>query len=81
MAMQSLTDFSLFLKQQIRAQEQVTDYLWKLEALIAVVMTDDNFYDLSKNILHNYFSTIDYLIMQTAKVNQTSLDALLQQER
>jgi len=81
MAIRSVDDFSTFINQQIRAQKRVEACLWKLEALITVAVMTGNFYDLSKSILHNYFSIADELIQEAAKINQASLDNLLDQDR
>ena len=80
MADNRVSDFSSFINQQIRAQEQVETCLWKLEALIAVALTTDDFYDLTDIILHNYFSIAGDLIETAAKANQISLDELLRQD-
>jgi len=81
MAIISIFDFWTFINQQIETQEQVETCLWKLEALITVVLTTNNFYDLSEWTLHNYFSVVGDLIEEAVKVNQMSLNDLLQQGR
>lgn len=81
MATMSVSDFSTFRNQQIKAQERVEACLWRLEALMAVALTTDGFYNLSDNILHNYFSVADDLIGEAVKINQASLDDLLKEER
>lgn len=77
MAMSSVSDFSIFINQQIRVQERIEAYLWRLEALMAVVTMND-FYDLPKHVLHNYFSIADDLIGEAAKANQASINELLE---
>ena len=80
MAISSVSDFSLFINHQIKAQEQIDACLWRLEALIAVVWMADNFYHLPKSILHNYFSIAGDLIEEAAKANQMNLNELLKQK-
>jgi hypothetical protein len=80
MAIFSLADFSSFINHQIKAQEQMGFYLWRLEALIAVAIMAGDFYDLPKNILHNYLSMASDLIEEAVKTNQLSLSELLKQE-
>ncbi len=80
MAVISVTDFSSFINCQTEAQEKIESYLWQLEALLAVAMIDD-FYNLPKNILHNYFSIADDLVEEAIKVNQMSINELLSQDR
>lgn len=77
MAITSVADFSLFINQQIKAQERVDASLVRLGALIAVTVMSDNFYNLSENTLHNYFSIADDLIEEAMKNNQASLSGLL----
>lgn len=77
MAMFSVTDFSFIINHQIKQQEQVEFCLERLEALMAVVTMTDNIYDLSRRILHTYFSVVSDLIDDAAKANQISLNELL----
>ena len=76
MAIISVSDFSSFINQQIQAQEQIKACLWRLKALITVTVMMNNFYELSRVILHNYFSIATDLIEEAAKANQTSLNEL-----
>lgn len=68
-----LNEVSPLINQQIAFQEKVQTCLCKLEALIAVVVLTDNFYDLPKIYLHNYFSVIGDLIEESMEANQQSL--------
>jgi hypothetical protein len=77
MAILSVSDFSLFINQQIKAQERIEVCLWRLEALIAVALMTDGFYNLSQSFLHNYFSVVGDLIQEAAKANQASFNELL----
>lgn len=81
MAIISVSNFSSFINQQIKAQEQIGVCLWRLEALIAVAVMTNDFYSLSESILHNYFTVVGALIEEAAKANQVSLNDLLKQER
>jgi hypothetical protein len=81
MAMISVSDFSSFINQQIKAQEQIGACLWRLEALIAVAVMTNDFYDLSESILHNYFLVAGDLIEEATKANQMSINKLLKQDR
>lgn len=81
MAIISVADFSTFINQQIKAQEQIEACLWRLEALMTVALMTDDFYDLSANVLHNYFSLAGDLIEEATKANQMSLGELLRQDR
>jgi adenosine deaminase len=80
MANHSVPDFSSFINQQIQTQEKIESYLWRLEALIAVATTTDDFYDLSEKILHNYFSMASDLIEEATRANQLSLNELLKKQ-
>jgi hypothetical protein len=81
MAMTSVSDFSLFINEQIKIQEQISTYLRGLEALISVAVMMSNFYDLPERILHNYFSIADGLIEEATKANQASIRELFEQAR
>lgn len=81
MAKPSVTQFSSFINQQIQSQEQIEECLGKLEALIAVAVMTDGFYDLPKVVLHTYFSIAGDLIEVAMKANQASLGDLLKQEK
>ncbi len=77
MADYSVAYFSSFINQQIKSQEQIESYLWKLEALITVATMADGFFDLPEDILRNYFSVGTNLIEKAKKVNQESLHRLI----
>lgn len=77
MAAISVTDFSLFINQQIQAQERAESYLWQLEALVTVATMTHGFYDLPEKTLHNYFLTAGNLVDEVSKANQISLNDLL----
>jgi hypothetical protein len=77
MARMSVSDFQLFLNNQVKVQEKIETCLWRLEALMAVATMTESFYELPENILHNYFSLASDLIEEAAKANQTSLYQLL----
>jgi hypothetical protein len=77
MADNSVAYFSSFINQQIRSQEKIESYLWKLEALMTVATMADGFCDLPEDILRNYFSIATDLIEKAGKTNQESIDQLL----
>lgn len=80
MAISSVSDFS-FINQQIKVHQQIEVYLGGLEALMTITVMANNFYDLPKSILHNYFSIACDLLDKVAKENQLRLNELLKQER
>lgn len=80
MADYSVSDFSSFIHQQIRSQEQVESYLWRLEALMTVATMTEGFCDLSENILQHYFSIAADLIEKAGEANQKSISRLLMEK-
>ncbi len=64
MANASLADLVLFRNQQIQINEQMATCLWNIEALMSVVLTTNNFFDLTKSTMHHYFSVIADFINQ-----------------
>jgi len=81
MASHSLADFVHFINQQIEIQRQMEVHLWSLDALLTVCLVTSNFYDISENSLHHYFSVVSDLIQDTLRMNQTSLSHLMTQPR
>ena len=80
MAIPSVSDFSSFINHQTKTQEKIEASLWKLEALVAVAVMADGFYDLSEATLRNYFSVASDLIEKATEANQSSLRELMQCE-
>jgi hypothetical protein len=74
----SLADFVLFLNQQIDVHRQLEVRLWGLDALLTVCLAV-NLYDISKDILHSYFSVVSDLIQDLITINQTNLNDLTMQ--
>lgn len=68
-----LNEVSPLINQQIAFLEKVQICLFKLEALIAVAVSTDDFYDLPDVYLHNYFSVVGDLIEEAMEINQQSL--------
>lgn len=77
MAISSVADFSSFINRQIDVQEEIESCLWQIEALIAIAVMTEGFYEFPENILQNYFSVARDLIEVISKANQTSLSELL----
>ena len=75
MAIHSVNEATSLINRQMAFQEKIEMCLWKLEALIAAVLSGD-FYKLSDFILHNYFSVASDLVEQAARANQESLSNL-----
>lgn len=76
MATSSVSDFSIFINQQIKIQEQIEATLVKLDALITIAVTANNFYEVPKTILHSYLLAVGDLIDEVSKVNQGNLNIL-----
>ncbi len=76
-----LTDSSSFINQQIQTQEKIEACLWKLEALMTIAVSADDFYDCPESILHNYFSIAGDLIAEAMITNQLSLKALFKHSK
>ena len=68
-----LNEISPLINQQIAFLEKVQICLFKLEALIAVAVSTNDFYDLPDVYLHNYFSVVGDLIEEAVEINQQSL--------
>lgn len=77
MAESRVSDFSLFINHQIEIQERIEAYVGRLEALIAIAVTAEGFYELSENTLCNYFAAAGDLIKAISEANQLSLSELL----
>ncbi len=75
-----VSDFSPFIHKQIKSQEQVESYLWRLEALMTIATMTDGFCDLPENILQHYFSIAADLIEKAGEANQASIRALLMEK-
>jgi hypothetical protein len=78
MANISVADFSSFINKQILIQEQLETFLWELEALISAAVIADGFYEVPEKILRNYFFVAGNLIAEAMKVNELSLNELMQ---
>ena len=76
MADHSVTQINSLINQQVEIQEQIGIFLWKLEALIEVVVVLERFYDLPDSTLHNYFLVVSDLIDELLSANQISKDVL-----
>ncbi len=77
MAANSVADFAAFINHQIEIQEQIEMCLQRLRALMEVILIVENFHEISKQTLDNYFSLASDLAEDAAKINQTSLSSLL----
>jgi len=76
MAIHSVNEVASLINQQVAFQEKLEASLWKLEALITVAVLADDFYELPRVTLHNYFSVASDLINEATKANQASLSKL-----
>lgn len=77
MAMNSLSDFSFLINQQLELHQKMETHLCQLEALIAVARLSEDFYDFNQETLQNYLWVINDLIMSVTSINQESLKMLL----
>ncbi len=77
MATNSVADFAVFINHQIKNQEQIEMCLQRLQALMNIILVIENFHEISKQTLDNYFSLASDLAEDAAKINQTSLSGLL----
>jgi hypothetical protein len=68
-----LADFIVFRDQQVQFNEQMATYLQNIEACMEVVLITNNFFDLNKSTLHDYFSVLADLIQQMIRLNQGHL--------
>lgn len=80
MASFTIADLVLFRNRQIQANEKIALCLWKLEALMVVVLTTNGFFELTKSTMHYYFSIAADLIKELIQLNQTNLFNLLHEE-
>ena len=72
----SLNEVSSLINKQIDFQERVGGCLCELEALLAVAVSTQGFYDLQPKHLHHYFSVVSDLIEESKAVNQDGLSNL-----
>lgn len=75
MAQSNIADLAVFRNQQIQFNEKIAAYLWDLKALMDVVLAID-FFELSKNTMHCYFSLVAGLIEDMTELNKTNLICL-----
>jgi len=68
-----LADFVVFRDQQVQFNEQMAAYLRPIEACMEVVLITNNFFDLNKSTLHDYFSMLADFIQQMIHLNQEHL--------
>ena len=76
MASYNIADFATFINQQIAVNEKIATSLWSLDALLVVVLTTSNFFELPTSTLHDYFSVVRDVISEISALQQTNLNAL-----
>ena len=80
MAINSLSDITSLINQQIDAQELINEYLSKIESLYCFTMWED-FFDLEKSVLQTYFWVLSDLTSEAKKLNEETLRTLLSNRR
>ena len=76
MAINSLTDCALIIEEQLAAQEKLSEYLCKAEALACVTASDD-FLDYKPSIIHAYLWALGGIIEEAKTLNEQVLNRLL----
>jgi hypothetical protein len=80
MADNSLNHLSNLINQQIDYQDDLSDCLLKAEALSKVLLNND-FFDCSDEIKHNYFWALSDIIDSAKMINEKTLSLLFEKKK
>ena len=80
MAKPTIADLASFSKSACQVNERIALCLWNLEALVAVVLTTNDFFELSRSTMHSYFSVVADVISEMIALYQTNLTDSLHEE-
>jgi hypothetical protein len=78
MASLSLTCLSV-IKQQVRSQETLMEYLSKLTAMLHIALNAD-FLDSSKSIIHDFLWVLNDFANKAKEISECILNSLLKAE-
>jgi len=76
MNQKSLTEYYLFINEQIIFQERMLEYHLQAESLFKVLL-ESNLSRYSYSVLHNYLSSINDSINRARYLNETVLNQLI----
>lgn len=76
MTQNRLPDYIAVIKEQVSSHEILLEYLFKVEALVEMMLTKD-MSGYSKAKLHNYLWTISDLVIRAKKLSEILLNKLI----